>query len=214
MKKTIVYVLSVLILACALTGCGKGDPKETKADKPAAESTVKSSDSDNAAPKANNNGKDDNPALKADNSGKDGNPIKTKDKVSVVFADDTITVTYSGWPASNIYDYLDMGISSYMKLIFTMEDEAQGNAGAIVFECAGDGNVSSLIQFGGHTHELTNGTVTFGEKGRPLTCVFSGTQEQVAGILAGVDMNGMIRVRDSITNNYLVAYVKDAVTEE
>lgn len=201
MKKTIVYVLSVLILAFALTGCGKGGQKEIKTDKPAAESTVKSANSDNAAPKA-------------DNSDKDDNPIKTKDKVSVAFAGDTITVTYSGWPASNIYDYLDMGISSYMKLIFTMEDEAQGNAGAIVFECAGDGNVSSLIQFGGHTHELTNGTVTFGEKGRPLTCVFSGTQEQVAGILAGVDMNGMIRVNDSISNNYLVAYVKDAVTEE
>ena len=209
MKKTIVYVLSVLILACALTGCGKGDTKANKADKPASESTVKSSNESTVK-----SSDSDNAALKADNSGKDDNPIKTKDKVSVAFAGDTITVTYSGWPASNIYDYLDMGISSYMKLIFTMEDEAQGNAGAIVFVCAGDGNVSSLIQFGGHTHELTNGTVTFGEKGRPLTCVFSGTQEQVSGILAGVDMNGMIRVNDSISNNYLVAYVKDAVTEE
>lgn len=199
MKKVITFVLSVLILACALTGCGKGGPKANKADKPASESTVKSSNSDN-------------PALKADNSGKDGNPIKTTDKISVAFAGDTITVTYSGWPASNIFDYLDKGINTFMRLYFTKEDEAQGNVGAIVFECMGDGKVSSLIQFG--DYKLTNGTVTFGENGRQLICVFSGTQEEVAGILAGVDMNGMIRVNDSITNNYIVAYVKDAVEEE
>ena len=199
MRKTMVYVLSVLILACALTGCGKGDPKANKADKPASESTVKSSNSDN-------------PALKADNSGKNGNPIKTTDKVSVTFAGDTITVTYKGWPASNIFDNMDKGISTYMKLFFTKEDEAQGNVGAIVFECVGDGKVSSLLQFG--NFKLTNGTVTFGENGKPLTCVFTGTQEEVTGILDGVDMNGMIRVNDSISNNYIVSYIKDAVTEE
>ena len=46
-----------------------------------------------------------------------------------------------------------------------------------------------------------------------MTCVFTGKEEDVAGILAAVDMKGVVTVVDSDYHNYEVAKVTDVIVE-
>ena len=76
-----------------------------------------------------------------------------------------------------------------------------------------EGNISTLLEFG--DYQLKDGELTFGENGFPMTCVFTGTEEEVEEMYSAIDMKGTVIVNDSLLqNNYSIAYVKDVVTKE
>lgn len=139
----------------------------------------------------------------------EANQFKTSDTVSVKFKDTTITIIYRGTPESYFCDSLEKGVYKYMKLYFTYEKELMDNAGVFQLETYGDGSITSLLQFG--DYKLSGGEVTFGENGFPMTCVFTGAEDEISGIYSNIDMSGKIKVSDSLSNSYSIAYIKDTI---
>lgn len=133
------------------------------------------------------------------------------DTVSIEFVGNTITVNYSGWPCSNIFDHLNDGVYSYCGIAFTEGSDTADYSTSVSISTYGDGKASANINCG--LIKIWGGTVTFGENGRPMTAVFKNIKsEDMTGIIEAIDMTGVIRINDSLNNNYDVAYIKDVVT--
>jgi hypothetical protein len=199
MKKALALLLTTAILAATLTACGSSEGNTNSTD-------------NNANSTANTT------EAKSEETGEsteatETNPFKTNDTVSLTFSATTITLIYKGTPEAHFYDYIDTSLEAEMKLYFTYEEESFNNAGVYVLSKDAEGNISTLLQMG--DYELKNGELTFGENGFPMTCVFTGTEEEVEGLYSGLDMKGKVKVTDTLLqNNYSIAYVEDIVTKE
>jgi hypothetical protein len=192
MKKTLIALLTAAVLF-SLTACGN------------AESTAKTTDNSSQTT-ATTTAKESAETTEA-------SPFKTNDKVSLTFSGTNITLVYKGTPEAYFYDYIDTSLDAYVKLFFSYEVRSYDNAGVFMLAKDEEGNISTLLEFG--DYQLKDGELTFGENGFPMTCVFTGTEEEVEEMYSAIDMKGTVIVNDSLLqNNYSIAYVKDVVTKE